>query len=192
MPLTATEICAAALVKIGARPIASLEEAGLEAACARRLYPIARDALLVAHPWSFTLAHARLDPDAGAGPVADFGRAYALPADHLRTLSAGVGRSARGLTYRIQGARLLTDAGGDVVVAYQQRVDEALFPALFVQPLVTRLAAELCVPVTEGTARAAELAQLAELELRRARLLDSQQATPRRIEDFTLVEARYS
>jgi hypothetical protein len=190
MPLTATEICAAALVKIGARPIASLEEAGLEAACARRLYPIARDALLVAHPWSFTLAHARLD--AGAGPVADFGRAYTLPADHLRTLSAGVGRSARGLTYRIQGARLLTDAGGDVVIAYQQRVDESLFPALFVQPLVTRLAAELCVPVTEGTTRAAELAQLAELELRRARLLDSQQATPRRIEDFTLVEARYS
>ncbi len=192
MPLTAVEICAAALVKVGARPIAILEEAGLEAACARRLYPIVRDALLVAHPWSFTLAHARLDRDPGPGPVADFGRAFALPADHLRTLSAGVGRNARGLTYRIQGARLLADADRDVVIAYQRRADEAEFPALFVQPLVTRLAAELCVPVTEGTARAAELIQLAELELRRARLLDSQQATPRRIEDFTLVEARYS
>jgi hypothetical protein len=33
--------------------------------------------------------------------------------------------------------------------------------------------------------------QLAELELRRARLADSQQATPPRIEDFTLIEARY-
>ncbi len=91
-----------------------------------------------------------------------------------------------------RGARLLADADRDVVIAYQRRADEAEFPALFVQPLVTRLAAELCVPVTEGTARAAELIQLAELELRRARLLDSQQATPRRIEDFTLVEARYS
>lgn len=190
MPLTAVEICAAALVKIGARPIASLEEAGLEAACARHLYPITRDALLVAHPWSFTLAHARLEP--GAEPMADFGSTYALPADHLRTVSAGVGRNARGLTYRIQGGRLLADAGGEVVIAYQRRAAEAEFPALFLQPLVTRLAAELCVPVTEGTARAAELAQLAELELRRARLLDSQQATPRRIEDFTLVEARFA
>ena len=79
-----------------------------------------------------------------------------------------------------------------MVIAYQRRADEAEFPALFVQPLVTSLAAELCVPVTEGTARAAELMQLAELELRRARLLDSQQTTPHRIEDFTLVEVRYS
>ena len=67
MPLTAVEICAAALVKVGARPIASLDGAGLEAACTKRLYPIVRDALLVAHPWSFTLAHARLDRDPGAG-----------------------------------------------------------------------------------------------------------------------------
>lgn len=191
MPLTAAELCAAALVKIGATPIASLDEPGPEAACARHLYPIARDALLVAHPWSFTLAHARLESAAGDAPIADFGRAFALPADHLRTLSAGVDQRARGLTYRIQGGSLLADAE-DVVLAYQRRPAEAEFPALFVQPLVARLAAELCVPVTEGTARAAELAQVAELELRRARLADSQQATPRRIEDFTLIEARFA
>lgn len=188
MHLTAADLCAAALLKLGARPIASLDDPSIEAACCRRLYPIARDALLVAHPWSFTLAAARLTPDAEP-PLAEFGRSFALPADHLRTLSAGVGPSARGLTYRIRGARLLADADS-VVVSYQRRPDEAEFPALFVQPLVTRLAAELCIPVTEGTARAGELLQLAELELRRARLADSQQGTPRALEDFTLIAAR--
>jgi hypothetical protein len=192
MPLTAVEICAAALVKVGARPIASLEEAGLEAACAKRLYPIVRDALLVAHPWSFTLAHARLDRDPGAEPwptSAAPSRSRPTTCARSRPASAGT-RAASPTASRVPGCSPTPTR--DVVIAYQRRVDEAVFPALFVQPLVTRLAAELCVPVTEGTARAAELAQLAELELRRARLLDSQQATPRRIEDFTLVEARYS
>jgi hypothetical protein len=189
MPLTAVELCSAALMKLGAQPIASLDEPSAEAACARTLYPIVRDGLLVVHPWSFTLAAAQLTPDAEP-PLADFGFSFPLPADHLRTLSAGVGQNSRGLTYAMQGTRLLADAGS-VTIAYQRRADEASFPVFFVQALVARLAAEFCVPLTEGTARAAELMQLAELELRRARLADSQQATPPRIEDFTLIEARY-
>src|SRR3954453_17138704 len=56
--------------------------------------------------------------------------------------------------------------------------EQTIFPVFFVQALVARLAAEFCVPLTEGTARAAELMQLAEVDLRRARLADSQQATP--------------
>jgi acetolactate synthase-1/3 small subunit len=47
------------------------------------------------------------------------------------------------------------------------------------------------IKVSAPPARRAELMQLAEVELRRARLADSQQATPPRIEDFTLIEARY-
>ena len=43
MSLSAVELCAAALVKIGAQPIASFEDETAEAACARRLYPIARE-----------------------------------------------------------------------------------------------------------------------------------------------------
>lgn len=189
MPLTDVELCAAALLKLGARAIDGFDDPTVEAECARRLYPLVRDGLLVAHPWSFTLAAARLTPEPEP-PLADFRRGFALPADHLRTISAGVGQTARGLTYRIQGAKLLADAE-EVTVAYQRRTGETMFPAFFVQALVARLAAEFCIPVTEGTARAGELVQLAEIELRRARLADSQQATPRRLEDFTLIEARY-
>jgi hypothetical protein len=42
----------------------------------------------------------------------------------------------------------------------------------------------------ESTSRAELLYKLAENEFRRARLVDAQQDTPQRFEDFTLVEAR--
>src|SRR5215213_9709020 len=102
MSLSAVELCAAALVKIGAQPLDSFEDNTAEAACARRLYPIARDLLLGVHPWSFTLAQARLTPEATA-PVADFAHAFVLPADHLRTISVGIAGRSRGTAYRVQG-----------------------------------------------------------------------------------------
>lgn len=184
------ELCAAALIKIGARPITSLESDTTEAVCARQLYPLVRDALLCVHPWSFTLAQADLSPTPEQ-PVADYPFSFLLPADHLRTISVGARGSSRGLAYRMQGQRILCDLDG-ITLSYQRRVAESELPAFFLPVLVARLAADLCVPLTENTGRAAELLRLAEAELRLARLVDSQQATPRQIDDFTLIEVRRS
>ena len=188
MSLSAVELCAAALVKIGAQPIASFEDETAEAACARRLYPITRDLLLGVHPWTFTMAQARLTPAAGT-PVADFAHAFQLPADHLRTISVGTAGRSRGTAYRAQGGLILSDAEA-IVINYQRRVPESELPPFFVPLLVTRLAAELCIPLTEGSSRAMDLYRLAEAELRSARLIDSQQTTPQAFDDFTLIEAR--
>jgi hypothetical protein len=190
MPFSAVELCAAALMKIGALPIDSLESETVEAACARRLYPMTRDALLCVHPWSFTMAQAHLKAETAA-PVADYAFGFALPPDHLRTISLGAKGSGRGLGYRVQGTNILCDVD-EITLTYQRRVDEGELPAFFLPLLVSRLAAELCVPLTENTGRTAELLRLAEAELRLARLVDSQQATPRRIDDFTLIEVRRS
>ena len=81
MPTT-VELCNAALLKLGAEPIASLDDASVEADCAKRLYPFVRDGLLVAHPWSFTLATARLEADPEP-PLAEFSHSFSLPGDHL-------------------------------------------------------------------------------------------------------------
>lgn len=188
MAATAVELCATALLKIGAQPIDSLEGETVEAVCARRFYPMTRDALLSAHPWSFTLTHLDLVAEAQP-PVADFAHAFALPADHLRTISVGLPGSGRGLAYRVQGTKIVCNADR-ITLTYQRRVDESELPAFFLPLLVNRLAAELCVPLTENGGRATELLRLAEAELRLARLIDSQQATPQRIDDFTLIRAR--
>jgi hypothetical protein len=188
MSATAVELCATALVKIGATPIAGFEEETAEADCARRLYPVARDALLSAHPWSFTLTACELAPEP-TPPLADFACRFRLPPDHLRTISVGTGGRSRGLAYRLQGGDIMSDAAR-ITLAYQRRPDESEFPPFFVQVLLMRLAADFCIPLTEGTSRAVDLYRLAEAELRVARLIDSQQNTPQRVDDFTLIEAR--
>jgi hypothetical protein len=188
MPLTAVELCSAALVKLGAEPITSFAEERIEASVAARLYPIVLDGLLAAHPWTFSIAQETLAAS-GSDPVADYAFGFALPAGCLRVLSAGYPGSGRGLDYRVQGSRLLANCP-TLVLTFQRRPAEADLPAFFANALIARLAAELCLPITENVSRGETLHQLAQGELRLARLIDSQQSTPRRVEDFTLTQVR--
>lgn len=188
MALTAIALCSRALMKIGADPIASFEDGTAEAELAGALYPVLRDGLIASHPWNFATGQtslARLE----AVPVADYAYAYRLPADFLRALSVGAGGSGRGVEYRIAERRLHADADA-IVLTYVFRADESAFPPYFDLALIQRLAAEFCIPMTESTSRAEMLARLADMEFRRARLIDAQEETPPRVEDFTLVGVR--
>jgi hypothetical protein len=91
--------------------------------------------------------------------------------------------------YRIVNRELHSNAAS-VVLTYVFRPGEGDFPAFFQSLLVARLAAEFCLPLTESTSRAEQLAALAENELRLAKLTDGQQDTPTRLVDFPLVEVR--
>lgn len=188
MALSALALCSRALLKIGAQPIASLEEGTAEAEVAANLYPGLRDALLSAHPWSFATGQAAL-PRLSGVPVADHAHAYQLPAGFLRALSAGSGGRGRGAPYRLHESRLHSDAD-QVVLTYIFRPEESAFPPYFASALVARLAAEFCIPLTESATRAEMLFRLAESEIRAARQTDSQQSTVRAIEGFPLIAVR--
>jgi len=188
MPLSAIAFCSRALIKLGAGPIASLDEGTAEARVAAALYGPTRDALLTAHPWSFATAQTSLARLA-AVPVADFAHAYRLPAGHLRTLSAGGAGRGAGLVYRLAEDRLWTNAE-TVSLTYIFRPDESAFPPHFVEALSARLAAEFCLPLTESTSRGELMARLAEEAFRAARRIDSQQDTPPALTHFPLVEVR--
>jgi hypothetical protein len=188
MALNSIELCSSALIKLGADAISSFEDGTAEARVASRLYPLVRDALLSAHPWSFATKQAELTQLASA-PVTDFAHAYQLPNDFLNALSAGGNGRGRGFVYQVMNRQLHTNAAS-VVLTYIFRPSEGDFPAYFVAALVTRLAAEFCLPLTEDTGRADRFTRLAEDELKLAKLVDSQQDTPPKVEDFTLVEAR--
>jgi hypothetical protein len=188
MPPTPLALISRALLRLGAQPLASLEDGTAEAEVAANLYPAARDALLSAHPWSFATGQSDLARLAAA-PHADFAHAFGLPPGFLRALSAGTAGRGRGLPYRIHEDRLHADAGS-VTLTYVFRPDESAFPPFFAAALVARLAAEFCLPLTESASRAEMLARLAEAEFRTARGVDSQQDTPRAIESFPLVTVR--
>ena len=188
MALTAIAICSRALLKLGAEPLTGFDDGTAESIAASVLYPSTRDALLSCHPWNFAVAQKSLARLAAA-PAADYAYAYQIPGDFLRALSAGPDGRGHGADYRIIGRRLHSNAAA-VTLSYLFRAPEASFPPFFDQALIARMAAELCLPLTESVSRAESLHRLAERELRQARLIDSQQDTPPRLEHFPLVEAR--
>ncbi len=188
MSLSNVELCSAALVKLGAASISSFDDSTAEADVAKTLYNVVRDGLLGLHPWSFATAHAALTI-LPTPPATDFDYAFDLPTDFIKALSAGDEERGRGVVYQLIGNELHTNYE-EVTLAYIKRADEADFPTYFISALINRLAAEFCLPLTENASRSDLLHKLADTELRLAKLIDSQQDTPPRVEDFTLIEAR--
>ena len=188
MPLSNIELCSAALVKLGATGISSFSDGTAEADVAGTLYEIVRDGLLGTHPWSFATAHAELI-QLPTAPLTDFDYAFELPTDFIKGLSAGDDGRGRGAIYQIVGNEVHSNYE-EITLTYIKRAAEDIFPTYFVSALVNRLAAEFCLPLTENASRSDLLYRLADTELKLAKLIDSQQDTPPRVEDFTLIEAR--
>ncbi len=190
MALSEIQACSKALLKLGMEPIQSFSDGTTEAEIAAGAYAYVRDALLSLYPWSFATAQTKL-PRLAVGPVADFAYAYQLPDDFLRAISLGGAKNVgRGAQYRIREKCIHTNAAPAVLTYIFRPVEGLAIPPFFDAVLVIRLAAEFCAPLTQSNSRTMELLSLAEVELRHARLIDSQQQTTVGFEDFTLIEAR--
>jgi len=188
MALSDIALCSRALIRIGAVPIQSFSDGTAESEIAGALFAPIRDALLSAYSWSFATGQVAL-AELSVPPLADYERAFQLPADFLRALSAGAGGKGRGLNFRIARNAVHTNSS-EVLLTYIFRPEEEEFPPYFDSALIARLAAEFTIPVTENTSRAEAMFRLAEIEFSRARQIDAQQDTPGRIEDFSLINAR--
>jgi hypothetical protein len=190
MTLSAVALASRALLRIGTRAINSFDDGTVESDLAGALYMPLRDGLLSSFGWSFATTQKELVRLASP-PLADYDYAFQLPNDFLRAISAGVIGTGRGIRYRLYQNALHCNLDA-VTLTYIYRPAEIDCPAFFDTALIARLAAELCIPITESTSRAELLFSLADKELQRARQIDSQQETPSSIEDFSLLEARRS
>ncbi len=188
MALNDVGLASRALLRIGAAPITSFDDGSVEAELAGALFEVARDALLSAYAWSFATGQVTLS-QLETPPVADYSKAYQLPTDFLRALSAGSGSRGRGVKYKIVRGALHTNAS-NVVLTYIYRPEEEEFPPYFNQALIAKISADLTIPVTENTSRAETMFRLAEQEFERARQVDAQQDTPSALERFPLVDIR--
>ncbi|MAQ71598.1 MAG: hypothetical protein CL565_05335 [Alphaproteobacteria bacterium] len=188
MALNDVALCSRALIRIGAQPISSFVDGTAESEIAGALFGPTRDAILSAYGWSFATGQVALNR-LETSPVADYSYAYELPSDFLRALSAGTGGRGRGLNFRIARGALHTNSE-KVILTYLFRPEEEEFPPYFDAALISRMAAEFTIPLTESTTRAEAMFKMAETEFARARQIDAQQDTPGRIERFTLIDAR--
>lgn len=189
MSLSQFDLINAALIKLGASKIASLNDGSPESDIAATLYTPVRDAVLSLYPWSFSTRQITLSTPSSMAPMTDYTYAFDLPVDHLRTLSAGSHGSDTSVMYRQNGTHIETDES-IIILTYTARVSETRQPSFFDLLLINRLAAEFCLPLTENAARADNLYKMFERDLIQARFIDAVQDTPPKIKSFNLINAR--
>lgn len=188
MALNDIGLCSRALIRLGANSITSFNDGTAESEIASALYAPVRDSLLSSYPWTFAFTQKELTK-LNESPDADYANAFQLPNDYLRAISAGQSTRGRGVNYRIVKNTLQSNAN-EVVLTYIFRPEEEEFPPFFDMALITRLAAEFSIPVTESTSRTQALYNLADQEFQKARQIDAQQDSPNAIENFSLIDVR--
>lgn len=181
------DICRLALFSVGAAPISGFDDGTVEAEVCAAWYPTTRDTLLSSFPWTFAVEQVELEPSTSS-PLAEWMTAYLLPANTLRLRC--VSARSRRLTYAVKGRYVFADELDAIVVEIIGRPAAADFPAYFVQALACSLAANLCLPLSGASDRWQALGAIAEREVRRARLTDSQQDTPEAMDSSTLIAVR--
>ena len=188
MALSDISLASRALIRLGASPISSFEDGTAEAEITGALFAPVRDTLLSSYSWGFATGQINLT-QLSESPLADYNYAYALPNDFIKSISVGSGGKGRGLNFRISRGSLHCNSS-NVMLTYIFRPDEEEFPPYFDAALISKLSAEICIPITESTSRAEVLYRLSEKDLAKARQIDAQQDSPAQIEKFILTDIR--
>lgn len=124
MASSPVQICNAALRKLGAERISSLNEINKRAKLCKGAYDDLRREVLRAHPWNFAIAREEL-PRQAASPEYQFDYQFQLPANCIRVLGTNEDRLnplgdvlGDSLTkYKIEGRLLLTNTVSSIIPA---------------------------------------------------------------------------
>jgi hypothetical protein len=201
-----TEICNIALTRIGHGLISSLDENTTAAQVCNLHYARTRDAMLRAHPWNFAIRRATLAQSATT-PNHEFTYYHVLPVDCLKVIrtnweaDGSIGTAIYGFPgqmgyatqiapYRIENVasvgKCIACNEDTVKIEYiAQITDVAQFDDLFVDCLAQRLAAEVCMRLTDNQSATRTMWELATAKLAEARSTDAQEGTPREVVDLS-------
>jgi len=191
------DICNLAMARNGDEAsVVSIDppDGSAQAAHCARFYPMVRDALLQAHPWTFAKRRARMAerselPDGVSG----WAHSYALPSQCLRVMYVLPPDAADDELYDAQqefsqetdqdGEQVvLTDCESAVAVYIRRVSDPTKFSPLFIEALSWRLAGAVAGPLIKGPAgvqQALRCEQMAANLLKSATALDSNQGRQR-------------
>ena len=183
---TDVEICSAALMLLGAPPIASLSETSKGAILCANLYPLARKDLLRMHPWNCSVTRVMLAPLVGAPPF-DYANWFAKPGNWLRTLD--VGTRSNPLEYEFAGGRILCNTDS-LPFRYVADVGEGNWDSHMVDVMVKRMVADLAYPITKSTSLAQLKQALYQDAKKLAKSIDGQENPPEEIDDAPFIAVR--
>jgi hypothetical protein len=185
------DICSRALILIGADPITSFDDGNTEALVAVNMYEDVARASLVNSRWRFATNQAVLNL-LTAAPTGRYDRAYQLPSDTLMLHAVTV--SDLPIDYQIYGNKVFSDTDpSDIVVAdYTFRAEEQDWPSYFTIAVEYSLAVVFATSIARDSTLAALMQSQGQNAMAKARSLDSQQQTSRKLTTSRFIAERRS
>ncbi|MDR2685595.1 MAG: hypothetical protein LBB23_02360 [Rickettsiales bacterium] len=174
--MTQLELCNLALLKLGEQPLANMNEESAPAKLARAIFPSLRNGLLCLYPWNFAIQEFDLVRTSGE---------FILPNGVLRVLEVSSDN------YKINGRKIVCNAERLTLRAIIDPGENAC-PDWFCTLLASRLACEICLPLTDNQAMLKSLAEQFETEFKNAKFMDSASAkNPSGVKTFSLIDQRF-
>ena len=173
-----------ALILLGDAPISSLTDPGAGAIAGGNLYESSYLNLLSIHRWRFAVKQAQLTRLSATPLRDDYKYQYQLPSDFLYLINTSVFRD-----YEIYEDKLYAN-NKEVYIDYTYRVNEDKLPDYFIMTFQFFLASILAIPVTANSTRADIYRVQYEMQLKRAKFLDSSMRPNEAIQHKPFIEIR--
>lgn len=171
--ITKIDLCSMALLKLGEKPIQSLNDDSASASMARTLFEPISDALLAMYPWRFARKRIELSKTTDGD--------FLIPADVLRVIKCDGEIIGNKISARDEHLTI------DAIV----RAAPETFPGYFASLCATKLAMEFCIPLSGDQNVFRMLAALYESELTTAKFIDGASNKNDGITEFSLLSARF-
>lgn len=127
-----------------------------QAAHCARLFPVARDALLAMHDWTFAIVRKTSLAKADSKTTAAYAYAYAMPSGIIKPIKALRDEHAdeedEGIVYKVEGDFILAKEPIATLVCIDRVTNTDKFPPLFVTALSWLLASYLTGPILKELA----------------------------------------
>jgi len=188
---TAIKICSRASILIGGDAIQSFTDGTTESDVASSIYEDIARSSLTSTRWRFATTQVQLSRLTDV-PASRYSAAYQLPADYLSINSLTINDNI--IKYDIYTNKAFCDAvETDIVMAdYIFRIAEEHWPPYFIVALELALAGIFAVSIARDAQLASAMDARAEIQMRKARTLDSQQQTTRKLDTSRFISQRRS
>jgi len=182
---TSLKIASRALILIGADAITAFDDGSTEATIATNMYEDVCRTALTNTRWRFATNQATLNLLSSA-PTGRYDRAYQIPSDSLMIHAVTVNDNV--IDYQTYGDKIYADTSttDSLIADYTFRVGEDKFPSYFILALEYSIASVFATSIARDANLANLMTNAASNAMAKARSLDSQSQTTRK-----LITSRY-
>lgn len=182
------DICVSALIKLGAEPISSFDDASKEARLCKIQYPKIRDSVLHTAPWNFAVKRVSLNPVNVTLPFNNGENVFQLPTDCVRVWKTN---DCRLIPYTLEAGRRIMSSVDVLQIFYvSNAVPVNDYSGSFKEAVANSLAADLCYSLTQSQSLKSNLEARADDLINLARSMSSQEQTPENFEFNDFIDSR--